>query len=508
MLSKIDTEKFNTLIEINSLINSNFTDLHALLTQILDSATKLCHGEASSLMLVDKETQELYFEVAFGSKSNEITNYKVKLNEGIAGWVATHNKSLIVNDVENDQRHSKKIPKQIGYPSKNMLAVPMRIKDECIGVIELLNKTGDNYFTQDDLDWLEIFANQAALAIQNAKSFEKAQVEINLLQTELSKNKGFHTLIAKSPVLLEKLEIIDRVAQTDSSVLILGESGVGKELIAEQIHLRSPRKNAPFIRVNCAALPESLLESELFGHVKGAFTNAIQNRQGRFELADGGTLFLDEIGDVPLSLQSKLLRVIQQKTFEKVGSDTSVTVDVRILTATNRDIETMVEKGEFRSDLYYRINVLPIYIPPLRQRQEDIPELANFFLKKYQAETKKQFKGFSNDAMEFMLSYSWPGNIRELENSVERSCVIAKSNLIQKSDLFLSSTAELIAEPIEEGEGEGSYNLKDALNNFKVHFIQKVLEENNWNQTEAAKTLDIQRTYLSRLIKDLSIKEH
>jgi Nif-specific regulatory protein len=506
MLSKIDADKFNTLIEINSRINSKFTDLHSLLTQILESATELCHGEASSLMLLDKETKELYFEVALGSKSSEITNFKIKLNEGIAGWVATHNKSLIVNDVENDQRHSKKIPKQIGYPSKNMLAVPMRIKDECIGVIELLNKTGDNFFTQDDLDWLEIFANQAALAIQNAKSFEKAQVEIDLLQTELSKNKGFHTLITKSPVILEKLEMIDRVAQTDSSVLILGESGVGKELFAEQIHLRSPRNNAPFIRVNCAALPESLLESELFGHIKGAFTNAIQNRQGRFELADGGTIFLDEIGDLPLSLQVKLLRVIQQKTFEKVGSDTSVTVDVRILTATNRDIEAMVEKGEFRSDLYYRINVLPIYIPPLRQRQEDIPELANYFLKKYQAETKKQFKGFSNDAIEYMLSYSWPGNIRELENSVERACVIAKGSLIQKDDLFLRTTA-LIAEPVEEGEGRVNRNLKNALNHFKVRFIQKVLEENNWNQTEAAKTLDIQRTYLSRLIKDLSIKE-
>jgi Nif-specific regulatory protein len=502
MLSRIDAEKFNTLIEINSLINSKFADLHALLTQILDSATKLCHGEASSLMLVDKEAQELYFEVALGSAGSEITNYTVKLNEGIAGWVATHNKSLIVNDVENDKRHSRKIPKQVGYPSKNMLAVPMRVKDECIGVIELLNKTGDNFFTQDDLDWLEIFANQAALALQNAKSFEKAQTEISHLQNELSKNLGFHTLIAKSPVMLEKLEIIDRVAQTDSSVLILGESGVGKELIAEQIHLRSVRKNAPFIRVNCAALPESLLESELFGHVKGAFTNAIQNRQGRFELADGGTLFLDEIGDLPLALQVKLLRVIQQKTFEKVGSDTSVTVDVRILTATNRDIEDMVEKGEFRSDLYYRINVLPMYIPPLRQRHEDIPELANFFLKKYQAETKKQFKGFSSEAMDFMLSYSWPGNIRELENSVERSCVIGKGSLIQKDDLVLRNTAV-----VSEQAVESSCDLKTALNKFKIHFIQRVLEECNWNQTEAAKSLDIQRTYLSRLIKESSLKE-
>ncbi|MDR2661627.1 MAG: sigma 54-interacting transcriptional regulator [Treponema sp.] len=503
MLSKIDANKFNTLIEINTLINSSVTDLHSLLVQILDSATKLCQGEASSLLLVNRETQELYFEVALGSKGAEAAKFTVKLDEGIAGWVATHRRSLIVNDVEHDKRHFKKISEKTGYPSRTMLAVPMRLKDECIGVIEILNKRGNGYFTQDDLEWLEIFANQAALAIRNTQSFEKVRGEMNLLQTELSKNKGYHTLIAKSPVILEKLEIIDRVAQTDSSVLILGESGVGKELFAEQIHLRSPRSGAPFIRVNCAALPEGLLESELFGHVKGAFTNAIQNRQGRFELADKGTIFLDEIGDLPLALQSKLLRVIQQKTFEKVGSNTPVTVDVRILAATNKDIETLVEKGEFRRDLYYRINVLPIYIPPLRQRPEDIPELAGFFMKKYQAETKKQFTGFSREAMEFMLSYSWPGNIRELQNSVERACVIGKGPRIQKDDLFFR-TAPGIPEPA----GEGSRNLKNAINAFKIQYIQKVLEENKWNQTETAKALDIQRTYLSRLIKELSIKDH
>lgn len=500
MLSKIDVTKFSTLIELNSLINSNITDLHTLLARILDSAVRLCQSEASSLMLVNREAQELYFEVATGSHGEAAAKFTVKMGEGIAGWVAAHNKSLIVNDVENDSRHAKEISGQIGYPSKTILAVPMRIKDECIGVIELLNKEGGKNFTQEDMEWLEIFANQAALAVQNTKSIEKAREEINQLQS------GYHTLIAKSPVILEKLEIIDRVAKTDSSVLILGESGVGKELFAEQIHLRSPRTGAPFVRVNCAALPENLMESELFGHVKGAFTGAIQSRQGRFEAAHKGTIFLDEIGEIPLSLQSKLLRVIQDKTFEKVGSDMSITVNVRILAATNRDIEAMVEKGEFRSDLYYRINVLPLYIPPLRQRPEEIPELAEFFLKRYQAETKKQFDGFSADAMKFMLSYSWPGNIRELENSIERACVISKGRTIQKNDLFMRSTLELSSPAVPAGEG--SRNLKNTLNKFKATFIEKVLEENNWNQTETAKALDIQRTYLSRLIKELSIKEH
>jgi Nif-specific regulatory protein len=499
MLSKIDVQKFKTLIEINTLINSNYQDVHALLTKILDSATRLCGGEASSLLLVDKESQELYFEVALGSKGQDAKQFTVKLGEGIVGWVAQHNKSIIVNDVVNDKRHLRSSPAKNDYLSKTMMAVPMRIQDECIGVIEVLNKKNEKIFIQDDLEWLEIFANQAALAIQNTQSIERARNEIQQLQDQLKTDQGFHTLIAKSPIILEKLEIIDRVAKTDSSVLILGESGVGKEIFAEQIHLRSPRNREPFIRVNCAALPEGLLESELFGHVKGAFTNAISNRQGRFEMADKGTIFLDEIGDLSLPLQAKLLRVIQEKTFEKVGADTSITVNVRILAATNKDIEDLVEKGEFRSDLYYRLNVLPLFIPPLRQRPEDIPELAAFFLKKIMPDTKKQFEGFSNEAMEAMLSYSWPGNIRELENCVERACVIGKNAWIQREDLFLKTTAH----PLEQEGGDRS--LKTAINIFKTYFIKKVLEENNWNQTESARALDIQRTYLSRLIKELDI---
>ncbi|GHV75955.1 Fis family transcriptional regulator [Spirochaetia bacterium] len=501
MLSTIDIQKFNTLIEINALINSNYTDVDELLTRILESATRLCDGEASSLLMVDHERGELQFKIALGIKGAEVKKFTVKFGEGIAGWVAANNESVIVNDVINDKRHLSAISNQIGYPSKTMLAVPMHNRDECVGVIELLNKKDNHYFTNDDLEWLEIFANQAAIAIQNARSFEHARLAVESLQDQIKTDMGYHTMIAKSPAIIEKLEIIDRIAKTDSSVLILGESGVGKEIFAEQIHLRSPRRKAPFIRVNCAALPEGLLESELFGHVKGAFTGAIQTRRGRFELANNGTIFLDEIGDLPLPLQAKLLRVIQQKTFEKVGSETSLTVNVRILAATNKDIETLVDKGEFRSDLYYRLNVLPIYVPPLRQRTEDIPELAEYFLKKFARETKKQFAGFSNEAMEAMLSYSWPGNIRELENAIERSCVIGKNSWIRKEDLFLNSGNETGS----EGEGEGARDLKTAINVFKAHFIQKVLEENNWNQTETAKSLDIQRTYLSRLIKELDI---
>ncbi|MCL2277007.1 MAG: sigma 54-interacting transcriptional regulator [Treponema sp.] len=501
MLSRIDADKFHTLIEINSLINSNYKNIHSLLSRIMESATLLSEAEASALLLLDKNKNELFFEVALGSKGDDVKKYTVKVGEGIAGWVAQNNKSIIVNDVANDKRHLSNIGEEINYKSKTILAVPMRIKEKCIGVLEVINKKEDALFNQDDLEWLEIFANQAALALVNAKNMEEAKSKIETLQSQITTER-YHTLITKSPVILEKLEIIERAAKTDSSVLLLGESGVGKELFAERIHLKSRRSAAAFVRINCAALPEGLLESELFGHVKGAFTNAIANRKGRFELADGGTLFLDEIGDLPLALQAKILRVIQEKKFEKVGSDATVTVNVRIVAATNKNLEEQVRKNEFRSDLYYRLNVLPIYIPPLRERPEDIMELARFFLNNFMKETKKHFDGFSEDALDVMLSYSWPGNVRELQNCVERACVIGKEKYITPGDLLLKHHC---AGSDESVSGETRRNLKNAINVFKSGFISKVLDETGWNQTEAAKALDIQRTYLSRLIKDLNI---
>jgi Nif-specific regulatory protein len=382
------------------------------------------------------------------------------------------------------------------------MAVPMRLKDECTGVIEVINKRGNESFTQEDVEWLEIYSGQAAVAIAGARNMEEAHSEIKLLKDQLKNDQGYHTIIAKSPAVLEILEIIDRAAKADSSVLILGESGVGKELFAEQVHLRSRRSRSPFVRVNCAALPDGLLESELFGHVKGAFTNAVSNRQGRFEMADGGTIFLDEIGDLPLPLQAKILRVIQEKKFEKVGSDVTVSVNVRIVAATNKDIEQQVQNGRFREDLYYRLNVLPIFIPPLRQRPEDIAELSQFFLENFMKETKKQFAGFSRDALDAMLSYSWPGNVRELQNCIERACVTGRNKRIEREDLFPGTAGQSFT----GGKGAAQQKIKNAVNVFKAGFIRKVLEDSQWNQTEAARALAIQRTYLSRLIKELKIE--
>jgi Nif-specific regulatory protein len=498
-MSPVDPQKFETLIELNALINSYYSESKTLLTRIIESATRLTDGEASSLLLVNPENQRLYFEIALGSKAQDVQKFSLRKGEGIAGWVFENNRSLVVNDVSNDPRYFGDIGKKVGFDTQRILAVPMRVRNECVGVIEIINKNSGKPFTEDDRQWLEVFATQAALAIQNARSFEQVRNEITSLQDQIATDRGYHTFVGSSRSIQEKLDLVARVSQTDSSVLILGESGVGKELFAEQIHLQSKRADKPLVRVNCAALPETLLESELFGHVKGAFTDASSNRRGRFELADGGTIFLDEIGELPLTIQAKMLRVIQQKTFEKLGSSDPVKVDVRIVAATNRDIEQAVEQGTFRNDLYYRLNVLPLHIPPLRQRQEDIPELATFFLQRVRRETKKQVRGFTDAAMEALLSYTWPGNVRELENAVERAVVICAGDLITPGDLILQTT-----EPTSD-DHYAERPLREAITLFKRHFIEGALRTHKWNQTETAKVLGIQRTYLSRLIKELNI---
>ncbi|MCR5725072.1 MAG: sigma 54-interacting transcriptional regulator, partial [Treponema sp.] len=425
---------------------------------------------------------------------------------------------VIVNNVASDLRFNNTVQKKTGYVTRTMAAIPMRVKGKCIGVIEVINKAGTQGFDDSDLQVLTLLSDQAAIAYSNADDYRSAQDKISVLQERIENGAQYHSFVAKSPAAMDLLRIIEQVAVTNSSVLITGESGVGKELFAEQLHLKSHRVDKPFIRVNCAALSPSLLESELFGHVKGAFTDAVSDRTGRFEAADGGTLFLDEIGELPLDLQAKLLRVIQSRSFERVGSSETITVDVRIIAATNRNLEQMVSDGTFRSDLYYRLNVLPIHIPPLRERKEDIEPLATFFLKRFSRETKKNFESFSPAALRMLYSYYWPGNIRELENTVERACVLGIPPVVQAADLGLITADsaekkecagsdvfyEAMAEDVAS-DGEDK-TLKTALTKFKRAYVIKILNENAWNQTKAGKVLGIQRTYVSRLLNELHIR--
>ncbi len=503
------TDKLKTLIDISTRINSNYSDLDALLVYILESAMRLVECESSSLLIQNKADGSLRFAVALGPKGAEAKNIPVEQNS-IAGWVATNRKPVILNDVSSDSRFSDKVQTKTGYVTQTMVALPMCVRNTCIGVIELINKREGQPFDQNDLELLRILCDQAGIAYQNADVLRNAKNRISYLQDNISSGGSYHTFISNSAVVNDLIRIVDEAAKTCTSILITGESGVGKELFAEQLHLRSPRKNKPFIRVNCAALSPALLESELFGHVKGAYTDALKDRKGRFEMADGGTLFLDEIGEIPLELQSKLLRAIQEKKFERVGSSETISVDVRIIAATNKNLEQMVQEGKFRNDLYYRLNVVPLRIPPLRRRKDDIEPLAVHFLEKFSRETKKNFLGFTDDALSALYDYSWPGNVRELENSIERACVLGEPPYIHTSNLQLSlkktvSTGESLSE-ITFVAGEDK-DLKSVLNRFKKNYVVQILRQNDWNQTKTAKVLDIQRTYLSRLIAELNIRE-
>ncbi len=502
MLNHADSsQKIQKLIEINSSINGDYSDPRDQLQKILECAMNLTVGESASVLMTNENDGTLRFEIALGPKGSEVMDFTLKQSEGIAGWVAQKNLSIIVNDVDEDSRFYANISKQIGYKTKSILAVPMRVWNSCIGVIEIINKTSGDRFNEEDRQWLEIFANQAALAIINSKARLRDRLRIKELEgTTQRENTGYRELLYQSQAMSQVMGMIQKIAASDASILIQGESGVGKELAAEQIHLHSGRKNGPLIRVNCPSIPEQLLESELFGHVRGAFTDAHKDRPGKIEAARGGTLFLDEIADISPGVQAKLLRVLESGKYEALGSNQVKTADIRIVAASNKLLETEVQEGRFREDLFYRLNVIPLTIPPLRRRREDIPLLAEHFLKKISQELNKNIGGFSPEAFEQLVAYAWPGNIRELHNAVERAVVLCTSKNLQPEHLHLAG---------EDFNGDLylGKSLKDSLNLFKKHLIRSTLLESSWNQTLAAEQLEIQRTYLSRLIRELGIEK-
>jgi Nif-specific regulatory protein len=482
------------------LINSTF-EINEVLKRIMDSANRMVEAEASSLLLIDETTNDLYFHVALGDKGEAVKKFTLKMGEGIAGWVAQNSKPLLVPDVQKDDRFFRDISKKIDYKTKSILCVPLKLKNKTIGVLEVINKSGGETFSPEDQSILETFSNLAGVAIENARLYQDIKFENINLRKELVDGKHPSELICDSRIMKEKLEMADQVSETNTTVLLLGESGTGKELFAEHIHYKSERKNNPLIKVNCAAIPDNLIESELFGHVKGAFTDAVSDKMGKFELANGGTIFLDEIGDLSYSVQSKLLRVLQDHIIQRVGGTTSKKVDIRLVAATNKNLYEEVKYNRFREDLFFRLNVFPIYIPPLRERKEDIPRLAEHFLINFNNDLKKNIKGFSKDVMEILKGYYWPGNVRELQNVIERAVVLSKNDAIAAKELYLGSE-NISPKGIDV---EPALTLKDAINDFKRDYITKVLEKVGWKQTKASALLKIQRTYLSRLISELHI---
>ena len=477
---------------------SSVQDLDTLLKLIIDSATGVVKAEAASLLLVDAKTNVLYFKVATGAKGDAVKDFTVKMGQGIAGHVAKTGQPLLIADATQDNRWMRQISDSIDYETRSMACVPLKINQRTIGVVQVINKQDGRQFTQADMTVLEEFSNLAALAIGSARSLAQVRQENQELKEALGEK---HQIIGQSLVLTKVLEDAQKLSRSKTTALIQGESGTGKELLARLIHRESPRRDHPLVVLNCAALPETLLESELFGYEKGAFTGATSRKTGKFEAAHEGTLFLDEIGEMAPGIQAKLLRVLQEGVFYRVGGNTPITVDVRVLSATNKDLKKEVAAGQFREDLFYRLNVVQLDMPPLRERLEDVPPLVRHFLDVFKKETGLVNLTISDAAMDKMTHYDWPGNIRELRNAIERAVVMGDGNRIRPEDLPITAT-----QPKISGLKIG-LTLDEALNEFKKEFILLNLKHTGGNRSKAAKIMNIQRTYLSRLITRYDIRD-
>ncbi len=491
LIHKIGREELEILFQMTSSLSSTL-ELGKILEIIIESAKTLLKAEASSLLLLDESTSELYFASATGVVSERLKNLTVPLDKGIAGACVRTGKVMIVDDTTKHDEFYPKIDEKTGFETRSIIAAPLTLGAKAIGVIEVLNKMQDHSWTEEDKELLIMVALQAARVIQNARLHLEIHEQHRLLRDEVESR---YQIIYSSKEFNQVIEIAEKVAASNTTVLLRGENGTGKELIARYIHRLSARKDGPFIAVNCAAIPTTLLESELFGHEKGAFTGATAMHRGRFEIANKGSIFLDEIGDLSPEMQIKILRVLQEKEFERLGGTKMIKVDVRIITATNQDLELKMKEKTFREDLFYRLNVFPIIIPPLRERKDDIPLLISHFLEHYAYEMKLPVKKINDAAIRKLMDYPWPGNVRELQNVIQRAIVLTSGETIDDDALLMTSQQQ--AEPIIEG---GS--LKEAVDAYKKHYILQVLEKCNNNQRQASKILKIQPTYLSRLLHE------
>ena len=486
----IKDSPIDRLKEISTWVSS-VLDLDDLLEHIINAATAMMQAKASSLLLLDRKTGKLYFKVATGEKGEEVRKYVLEIGEGIAGFVAEKGEPLLIPDVSKEPRWDKEISESIGFETRSIACVPMKVDGEVIGVVEIIDKEDGSPIKEDDLKTLTAFADLASMAIVNAREISQVKRENIDLREELGSK---YQIIGESKALQNVISDAFKVANSKTSAMILGDSGTGKEVLARLIHRSGSRKKKPMIVLNCAAFPETLLEAELFGYEKGAFTGATSRKTGKIELADEGTLFLDEIGEMSPGMQAKLLRVLQEGLFYRVGGNDPISVDIRVISATNRDIVREVADGRFREDLYYRLNVVQIRMPALRERKGDIPLLVTYFLNIYKMKKGLKDLKISKKAMEKMLEYDWPGNVRELENAVERAVVMGNDQEIGPEDLpiFRPNTSA----PMTETE----QTLKEALDGFKKAFIIQSLKNTGGNRSKAAKIMGIQRTYLSRLI--------
>ncbi len=489
--------KLKILYNISQQI-TYLTDFDKLLNEILTSALSIIDASTGIIFLyTDKKSKELKIASSVGILNVE--DNLISFSRTIVNETLESNKTIFLPDARKSIQSAKsRSIKDLSIFS--VIAVPLRIDGgkNIIGVLYVDNRETANTFSKEDVSFLEAFAGFSALVIYNAKLIKELQDENKLLKAEVEKYSKYDGIVGKSEAMQKVFKMLDAIIPTEAPVLIEGETGTGKEIIARVIHLNGPRKEYPFVAVDCGALPETLLESELFGHTRGAFTGAVSERKGLFETANGGTLFLDEISNTSLSFQVKLLRVLQDGEFRRLGDSNTRRADVRIIAATNVNLEKEVKSGRFREDLFYRLDVLRIFLPPLRERKEDIPLLVDHFLKKYSEKYKKNVKGVSSEVMEIFQKYDWNGNIRELENAIEQGITFCKSDLITINEI----PKRIIEKTIEEQEEQDS-----SIDNVIKKHILKILQSVNWNRSKAAKILNVHRNTLTRWINDLKISK-
>lgn len=498
-------ELLRLLLDINNTIISNLT-MEALFRSISEALCRVLACDRASLTLHDPVRDVLtVYALAGPSPRGRIApiGSEIPRQGSVIGRVLDQKRPYRVHDLEKEPHSAPPEYRLADEGIRSTVVVPLMVKGKAIGTLNVGSRQPDRY-TADDTALLQEVAKQIALAVENMRAYEEIarlrallKQENLYLQEEIKTQHNFEEFIGQSRAIKRVLKAVERVAPTDATVLILGETGTGKELVARALHNLSLRKNKALVKLNCAALPAGLVESELFGHEKGAFTGALTRKIGRFELADGGTIFLDEIGDLPQELQAKLLRVLQEGEFERVGGSGTIKVDVRVIAATNRELERAMQEGRFREDLFYRLNVFPIKIPPLRERKEDIPLLVRHFAMKHGAKLGKRIKTIPQKIMDSLVTYPWPGNVRELENVIERSVITSQGLQLELGNWLskINATPRNARIP--------------TLEALEREHIVKVLEMTGWRvsgKQGGAEVLGLKPTTLAARMKKLGIK--
>jgi len=498
-------DELSLLFEIGQILDASI-DLRDVVAPVLKAMAHHMGMVRGSLMLLDRNTDDILTEAAHGLSLRQRRRGRYKLGEGVTGKVIQTGQPAVVPKISEEPLFLNRTGARTRLRKQEIsfICVPIKLGNEVVGALSADKLFSAKVSFTEDVRLLQIIASMIGQAVrlrQSAMEERRRHEEAyRRLQDELKERFRPSNIIGNASSMQAVFDLIAQVMKSDATVMIRGESGTGKELVAHAIHYNSPRDDKPFVRVNCAALPESVIESELFGHEKGAFTGAINQRKGRFELADGGTIFLDEIGDLSASTQIKLLRVLQEKDFERVGGADTLQVDVRIITATNRDLEAMIASGAFREDLYYRLNVFPIHLPPLRERKTDILLLADFFVEKYSRLHHKDIRRISTPAIDMLMAYHWPGNVRELANCIERAVLISQDDVIHGHHL---------PPTLQTAEASGTEfvgTLQATLDNVERELVRDALKSARGNMRKAAQILGVTERIMGLRVKKHGIK--